>query len=111
MDMQPTVHTMPRPSKPYLYSYNGNAMVEDFPRQSVRQDYGKNRSTMSRHTNVTGSDTELWKRCNSLLKSHKKLTKLFVVNSCIHVIVLCFVTITVSLQRIFCVFVNIFWLL
>jgi len=72
-------------------------MVEDFPRQCVRQDYGKKRSAMSRHTYVTGSDAELWKKCNTLLKSHRKVTKYFIINACIHLMVLIFVTMTVSL--------------
>ena len=96
MDIQSNYNEMARHSS--YYSYNGNAMVEDFPSQHVRQDYGRKRSTMSKHTDVTGSDAELWRKCNVLLKSHKKLTRLFVVDSCIHLIVLIFVTITVSQQ-------------
>jgi len=88
---------MARHSSYYSYN-NGNVMVEDFPRQYVRQDYGKKRSAMSRHTYVNGSDAELWKRCSSLLKSHRKVTKFFVINVCIHLLVLIFVTMTVSLE-------------
>ena len=38
----------------------------------------------------------LWRRCNALLRSERKLTKLFIVSACIHLCVLVSVTVSVS---------------
>ena len=45
----------------------------------------------------------LWKRCNALLRSEKKLTKPFIISACIHLSVLVSVTISVS----YCIYVSI----
>lgn len=75
--------------------------VEDFgpPGQNVRQkyrDYGKGKATTNRNVSVSGSDRALWTECNRLLRAEKKLSPLFITSTCIHVIVLVFVTISVS---------------
>ena len=79
---------------------HGCPQVEDFPAQNVRQkcrDYaGKNKATTRRHSSVTGMDADLWAKCNKLLRAEKRLSKLFITSTCIHVIVLVFVTISVS---------------
>jgi len=74
--------------------------VEDFPAQNVRQksdDYRKGKATTRRHNLVTDMEEDLWNKCNKLLRAEKKLSKLFIASTCIHVIVLVFVTISVSL--------------
>lgn len=38
----------------------------------------------------------LWTRCNALLRSDKKITKLFIISACIHLCVLVSVTVSVS---------------
>ena len=89
---------------PAIYSYlgdpsHGYPQVEDFPAQNVRQkcrDYSKGNSTTRRHSSVTGMDADLWAKCNKLLRAEKRLSKLFITSTCIHVIVLIFVTISVS---------------
>lgn len=84
----------------YLSSHGNSCQpVEDFPAQNVQQkcrDYGKGRATTRRRTSVTDTDADLWRRCNKLLRAEKKLSKLFITSTCIHVIVLVFVTISVS---------------
>ena len=78
---------------------HGRTQVEDFPVQNVRQncdDYRKGKATTSRHSSVTNTEADLWRRCNELLRAEKKLSKLFITSTCIHLIVLVFVTISVS---------------
>ena len=75
--------------------------VEDFgrPGHNVPQnakDYAKGKATIQRCSSVSDADRDLWKKCNKLLKAEKKLSKLFITSTCIHVIVLVFVTISVS---------------
>lgn len=81
-------------------SHGRSHQVEDFGlARNVRQkyrDYGKGKATMTRRSSVTDTDASLWAKCNKLLRAEKKLSKLFITSTCIHVIVLVFVTISVS---------------
>ena len=74
--------------------------VEDFgPGQSVRQnyrDYEKGKATTKHNISVSATDRDLWAKCNKLLRAEKKLSTLFITSTCIHLIVLVFVTISVS---------------
>ena len=45
---------------------------------------------------VTKEEKHLWSQCNKLLKSDKKLTKLYITSITIHLATLVFVTISVS---------------
>lgn len=76
--------------------------VQDFgrPGKSERRqkysDYVEGKATTNHHSSVSDADQDLWKKCNKLLRAEKKLSKLFITSTCIHVIVLVFVTISVS---------------
>ena len=82
---------------------HGCPHVEDFPAQNVRKkcrDYTrrKHKATIRTRSSVTGMDADLWGKCNKLLRAEKKFSKLFITSTCIHVIALVFVTISVSVR-------------
>ena len=57
---------------------------------------GKDDDNMCDSDEVTKEEKHLWSRCNKLLKSDKKLTKLYITSITIHLAALVFVTISVS---------------
>ena len=57
---------------------------------------GKNDDNICDSDEVTKEEKHLWSQCNKLLKSDKKLTKLYITSITIHLAALVFVTISVS---------------
>ena len=52
--------------------------------------------TVCNSDEVTKEEKQLWRQCNKLLKSDKKLTKLYITSIAFHLAALVFVTISVS---------------
>ena len=60
--------------------------------------------TVCNSDEVTKEEKHLWRQCNKLLKSDKKLTKLYITSIAFHLAALVFVTVSVSYDIITSVF-------
>ena len=59
-------------------------------------DQSKEDNEMCKFDEVTREEKQLWRQCNKLLKSDKKLTKLYIMSIAIHLAALVFVSASVS---------------
>ena len=96
LDMYNTNSTSPK----YQKKISTNEINND-----ICQDSSSNIEDVSitRSSSVTlDEDTKsLWKRCNALLGTEKRVTKFFILSACMHLCVLASVTVSVSYYIIF----------
>ena len=88
-----------------LEVYNTSAKhQEEVPQHQTDEFCQDNKSTSSEDAPVKGNSSValdedikvLWKRCNALLGSEKKITIFFIISACVHLCVLVSVTVSVS---------------